>query len=129
MDQTTASAPNLADVPIAIAHSDQLIIRGAWVAPHSSSTRDPINTNDDAAAYNVARSIRTGTFVQNGPKFDFSTGFGGFKQSGLGREGGSGGIHHYLEMNSRLRRRASHRGAAPDRARHLTTRGPGQAAR
>ena len=57
-------------------------------------------TNDAAAAYRVARSIRTGTFAQNGLKFDFSIGFGGFKQSGLGREGGSGGIQHYLEMKT-----------------------------
>ena len=57
-------------------------------------------THDAAAAYKVARSIRTGTFAQNGLKFDFSIGFGGFKQSGLGREGGSGGIQHYLEMKT-----------------------------
>lgn len=57
-------------------------------------------TNDAAAAYRVARSIRTGTFSQNGLKFDFSIGFGGFKQSGLGREGGRGGIEHYLEMKT-----------------------------
>lgn len=57
-------------------------------------------TNDGKAAYEVARRIRTGTFAQNGLKFDFSIGFGGFKQSGLGREGGVKGIEHYLEFKT-----------------------------
>ena len=57
-------------------------------------------TNDAEAAYRVARGVRTGTFAQNGLKFDFSIGFGGFKQSGLGREGGIRGIEHYLEFKT-----------------------------
>ncbi len=57
-------------------------------------------TNDAEAAYRVAREVRTGTLSQNGLKFDFSIGFGGFKQSGLGREGGLRGIEHYLEYKT-----------------------------
>lgn len=57
-------------------------------------------TNDAAAAYRVARSVRTGTISQNGLKFDFSIGFGGFKQSGVGREGGVRGIEYYLEYKT-----------------------------
>lgn len=57
-------------------------------------------TNDAEAAYRVARDVRTGTISQNGLKFDFSIGFGGFKQSGLGREGGIRGIEHYLEYKT-----------------------------
>ncbi len=57
-------------------------------------------TNDADAAYRVARGVRTGTISQNGLKFDFSIGFGGFKQSGLGREGGTRGIEHYLEYKT-----------------------------
>ncbi len=57
-------------------------------------------TNDAEAAYRVARGVRTGTMAQNGLKFDFSIGFGGFKQSGLGREGGVRGIEYYLEYKT-----------------------------
>ncbi|WP_419827181.1 aldehyde dehydrogenase [Sphingomonas sp.] len=57
-------------------------------------------TNDAEAAYRVARGVRTGTIAQNGLKFDFSIGFGGFKQSGLGREGGVRGVEHYLEYKT-----------------------------
>lgn len=57
-------------------------------------------TNDAKAAYRVARGVRTGTIAQNGLKFDFSIGFGGFKQSGIGREGGLRGIEHYLEYKT-----------------------------
>ena len=57
-------------------------------------------TNDAEAAYRVARGVRTGTISQNGLKFDFSIGFGGFKQSGIGREGGLRGIDHYLEYKT-----------------------------
>ncbi len=57
-------------------------------------------TNDAEAAYRVARGVRTGTMAQNGLKFDFSIGFGGFKQSGVGREGGLRGIEYYLEYKT-----------------------------
>lgn len=57
-------------------------------------------TNDAEAAYRVARGVRTGTIAQNGLKFDFSIGFGGFKQSGLGREGGVRGVEYYLEYKT-----------------------------
>lgn len=59
-------------------------------------------TNDPKKAYEVARRIRTGMMAQNGLKFDFGIGFGGFRQSGLGREGGRGGIMHYLEMKTMI---------------------------
>jgi acyl-CoA reductase-like NAD-dependent aldehyde dehydrogenase len=38
--------------------------------------------------------------AQNGLKFDFSIAFGGFKQSGIGREGGREGIRPYLELKT-----------------------------
>ena len=59
-------------------------------------------TNDADRAYRVARQMRTGTVAQNGPFADFSIGFGGFKQSGLGREGGLAGILPYLENKTLL---------------------------
>lgn len=48
----------------------------------------------------VARQIRTGTIGVNGSGADFSAPFGGFKQSGIGREFGELGISHYVEYQS-----------------------------
>ena len=61
-----------------------------------------VYTNDVNRAYRVARQIRTGTVGQNGPLADFSIAFGGFKQSGLGREGGVEGLMPYLETKTLL---------------------------
>jgi acyl-CoA reductase-like NAD-dependent aldehyde dehydrogenase len=57
-------------------------------------------TNDTEQAYDVARGVRTGTFAQNQFKIDFGVPFGGFKQSGIGREGGPEGLHPYLELKT-----------------------------
>ncbi|QLC26384.1 aldehyde dehydrogenase [Parasphingopyxis algicola] len=59
-------------------------------------------TEDLEEAYRVARRLRTGTVGQNAPKADFSIGFGGFKKSGLGREGGIQGLKGYLEAKTVL---------------------------
>ncbi len=57
-------------------------------------------TNDPERAYAVARQIRAGTVGHNSFKTDFSISFGGFKQSGLGREGGTEGMHSFLEAKT-----------------------------
>lgn len=58
-------------------------------------------TNDADKAYNVARQMRTGTVGQNGASIEFfSMAFGGFKQSGIGREGGVEGLLPFLETKS-----------------------------
>ena len=59
-------------------------------------------TNDADAAYRIARAVRTGGFGQNGLRMDFGLPFGGFKQSGVGREGGPEGLLPYLEMKTIL---------------------------
>jgi len=59
-------------------------------------------TNDPQAAYDIARKVRTGAVAQNGMKLEYSAPFGGFKQSGLGREGGDEGINAYLEIKTIL---------------------------
>ncbi len=59
-------------------------------------------TNVSERAFQVARQVRTGTVSHNGPNADFSIGFGGFKQSGLGREGGIQGLLPYLESKTVL---------------------------
>jgi aldehyde dehydrogenase (NAD+) len=57
-------------------------------------------TNDLEQAYRVSRRIRTGTMGQNGSRVDFSISFGGFKQFGLGREGGPESVLPYLESKT-----------------------------
>jgi acyl-CoA reductase-like NAD-dependent aldehyde dehydrogenase len=59
-------------------------------------------TNDNARAYEVARQIRTGNVGQNGFRMDTTIAFGGFKQSGVGREGGRDGLMPYLEAKTVL---------------------------
>jgi acyl-CoA reductase-like NAD-dependent aldehyde dehydrogenase len=51
----------------------------------------------------LARRIRTGTFSINGGNyFNPDTPFGGFKQSGIGREFGSEGLSEYVELQSTI---------------------------
>jgi aldehyde dehydrogenase (NAD+) len=59
-------------------------------------------TPDAARAYQVARQIRSGTVGHNNMKLDFTIAFGGFKQSGIGREGGTEGLRSYLETKTIL---------------------------
>ena len=57
-------------------------------------------TNDPQRAYAVGRRLRAGTVGHNAFKTDFSISFGGFKQSGIGREGGTEGMYPYLEAKT-----------------------------
>ena len=59
-----------------------------------------IFTNDVERAYRVARDLRSGTVGHNAFRTDFSIAFGGFKQSGIGREGGVEGLLPFLETKT-----------------------------
>ncbi|PTR09293.1 MULTISPECIES: aldehyde dehydrogenase [unclassified Novosphingobium] len=59
-------------------------------------------THDAQAAWTIGRRIRTGGFGQNGLRMDFGLPFGGFKQSGVGREGGPEGLMPYVETKTML---------------------------
>ena len=58
---------------------------------------------DPARAERVARRIRAGQIEVNGGQFDLRAPFGGFKQSGNGRENGKFGLEEYLEAKALLR--------------------------
>jgi acyl-CoA reductase-like NAD-dependent aldehyde dehydrogenase len=57
-------------------------------------------TNDPDRAFAAARRLRSGTVGQNAMRSDFGIAFGGFKQSGLGREGGLEGLAPFLEAKT-----------------------------
>lgn len=57
-------------------------------------------TNDLEQAYKVSRQLRAGTVGHNGKRTDWAIAFGGFKQSGVGREGGTEGLMPYLETKT-----------------------------
>ncbi|MED5545116.1 MAG: aldehyde dehydrogenase [Pseudomonadota bacterium] len=59
-------------------------------------------TNDHEAAYRIGRKVRAGGFGQNGMRLEFGLPFGGFKQSGIGREGGVEGLYSFLESKTML---------------------------
>jgi len=59
-------------------------------------------SNDPERAYAVGRRLRAGTVGHNAFKADFSIAFGGFKQSGIGREGGVEGLLPYLETKTMI---------------------------
>jgi betaine-aldehyde dehydrogenase len=55
---------------------------------------------DTAHAEQVARKMRTGQVDINGGAFNPGAPFGGYKQSGIGRERGAFGFEEYLEVKS-----------------------------
>jgi acyl-CoA reductase-like NAD-dependent aldehyde dehydrogenase len=57
-------------------------------------------TNDVERAYSTARRLRSGTVGHNSFRTDFGIAFGGFKQSGIGREGGTEGLFPFLETKT-----------------------------
>jgi acyl-CoA reductase-like NAD-dependent aldehyde dehydrogenase len=57
-------------------------------------------TDDVERAREVAGQLRSGTVGHNAFRTDFGVAFGGFKQSGLGREGGTEGLRPFLETKT-----------------------------
>jgi betaine-aldehyde dehydrogenase len=54
-------------------------------------------TRDLDRAMNIARRVRTGSLTLNGYRIEFGAPFGGFKESGIGREFGPEGLSSFLE--------------------------------
>jgi acyl-CoA reductase-like NAD-dependent aldehyde dehydrogenase len=59
-------------------------------------------TTDNAKAMEIASKIRVGTYAVNMYAFDPGSPFGGYKNSGIGRENGPEGIEAYCEAKSVL---------------------------
>ncbi|MDP1795371.1 MAG: aldehyde dehydrogenase [Acidimicrobiales bacterium] len=57
-------------------------------------------THDVDRAREVAGQLRSGTVGHNAFRTDFGIAFGGFKQSGIGREGGTEGLLPFLETKT-----------------------------
>src|SRR4051794_27391686 len=57
-------------------------------------------SKDEARAQRIARRIRAGQIDINGGAFNMNAPFGGFKQSGHGREAGLYGLEEFLEYKS-----------------------------
>lgn len=76
------------DEAVALANDSEYGLSGAvWSA-------------DPERGLGIARRIRTGTFAINGLGLNPAAPFGGFKQSGIGRELGPEGLQPYLETKS-----------------------------
>lgn len=59
-----------------------------------------VQTTDTEKLRRVARRLRSGMVECNGKGFGQGSPFGGYKQSGNGREGGMFGIHEFLEIKA-----------------------------
>ena len=57
-----------------------------------------VSSGDFERARRVARRLRSGTVHINGAAMEYSTPFGGYKQSGNGREYAVHGIHDFQEV-------------------------------
>ena len=55
---------------------------------------------DTGRAMAVAKQLRSGNVGINTLQRNHEAAFGGFKYSGVGRDGGSWGLHAYSEMQS-----------------------------
>ena len=59
-----------------------------------------IQSGDLKKAYSIAKQLRCGTVQINHPEYNSRVPFGGFKQSGNGREYADFGLHDFLEYKS-----------------------------
>ena len=59
-----------------------------------------VYTADRERGYEMARRMRSGSITVNGMVVDPKMPFGGFKQSGIGREGGLEGLDLYFELKT-----------------------------
>jgi len=61
---------------------------------------DYVFGEDTARAYEVAKRLQAGHVGINTAQRNFEAPFGGWKMSGVGRDGGDFGLHAYTELQS-----------------------------
>ncbi|HUO35779.1 MAG TPA: aldehyde dehydrogenase family protein [Candidatus Acidoferrum sp.] len=98
-DMTIAREEIFGPVLCIIAYKDEKeAVRIANDTPYGLSGF--VTSGDPERARRVAKRIRAGNIHINGARVDFAGCFGGYKQSGNGREWGKAGIEEYLEQKA-----------------------------
>jgi len=100
--------PVLSVIP-AQSEQDQITIANDSIYGLNSA----VFTNDEDRAWEFARQIRSGTVGHNAHRNSHAFAFGGFKQSGIGREGGREGLLPYLETKAVILDREPSRAVTP----------------
>ncbi|MBU3068448.1 aldehyde dehydrogenase family protein [Aestuariicella sp. G3-2] len=62
-----------------------------------------VYAGSEEGAVKIARRIRAGQCLMNGAVFNYHAPFGGYKQSGNGREFSAAGVHEFLEIKAMLK--------------------------
>jgi aldehyde dehydrogenase (NAD+) len=98
-DMTIAREEIFGPVLVIIAYEDEEeAVRIANDTPYGLSGF--VTSGDIERARRVAKRIRTGNVHINGARLDFGGCFGGYKQSGNGREWGEAGLEEFLELKA-----------------------------
>ena len=98
-DMTIAREEIFGPVLCIIAYEDEDdAVRMANDTPYGLSGY--VTSGDIERARRVAKRIRSGNVHVNGARLDFGGCFGGYKQSGNGREWGEAGLEEFLELKS-----------------------------
>jgi phenylacetaldehyde dehydrogenase len=98
-DMTVAQEEIFGPVIVAIPFDDE--DEGVAIANDTPfGLYDYVWTADTARGMRVARRLRSGNVGLNTLQRNFEAPFGGFKLSGVGRDGGSFGLHAYSELQS-----------------------------
>ncbi|WP_405086440.1 aldehyde dehydrogenase family protein [Microbispora sp. NBC_01389] len=95
VEQEEIFGPVLSIIPFATADEAVEIANGT---PYGLSGAVWAGTEEEALA--VARRLRTGQVAVNGGRFNPMAPFGGYKQSGVGRELGEFGLEEFLETKA-----------------------------
>ena len=88
--------------PVLTVHAVHATKRMRSASPTTATTGWPARCGRPTSTHGleIAAEIRTGTYGINMYQLDTSAPFGGFKQSGIGREFGPEGLSQYTEVQS-----------------------------
>ena len=87
-------------VPYVKEQIDNNYLRLAIVNGTEFGLYDYVFSADTVKAMEIGKQLRTGNVGINTAQRNHEMPFGGFKMSGVGRDGGSFGLHAYSEMQS-----------------------------